>query len=75
MEIKINFPENNSHISNLAFIKALMIKKTIDDLKISFEEKEFLRREILEYLQKTWNKRDRRAKITQKQEILYEREN
>ena len=57
MEVKINFPENNNHISNLAYIKALMIKKTIEDLNISSEEKEKLRKEVLEHLRKTWNKR------------------
>ena len=57
MEVKINFSENNNHISNLAYIKALMIKKTIEDLNISSEEKEKLRKEVLEHLRKTWNKR------------------
>ena len=53
MEVKINFPESNNHISNLAYIKALMIKKTIEDLNISSEEKEKLRKEVLEHLRKT----------------------
>ena len=53
MEVKINFPENDNHISNLAYIKALMIKKTIEDLNISSEEKEKLRKEVLEHLSKT----------------------
>lgn len=53
MQIKINFPENDNHINNLAFIKALMIKKTIEDLNISLEEKERLRKEVLEHLRKT----------------------
>ena len=57
MEVKINFSENNNHISNLAYIKALMIKKVIEDLNISSEEKEKLRKEVLEHLRKTWNKR------------------
>lgn len=52
MEIKINFPENNNHISNLAFIKALMIKKSIEDLDIGSEEKEELRKEVLEHIKK-----------------------
>lgn len=58
MEIKINFPENNNHISNLAFIKALMIKKSIEDLDIGSEEKEELRKEVLEHIKKPWNKRE-----------------
>lgn len=53
MEIKINFPENNSYIENFAFIKAMMIKKTIEDLNISYEEKQRLRKEVLEYFKNT----------------------
>lgn len=53
MEIKLNFSKDDSHISNLAYIKALLIKCTIEQLNISFEEKEKLRQEILEYLKKT----------------------
>lgn len=53
MEIKLNFPDNNDYISNLAFIRALMIKKSIENLDISYEEKEQLRKDILEILKKT----------------------
>ena len=47
MEIKYNIPKDNGHINNLAFIKALFIRDTIDKLNISFEEKENLKNEIL----------------------------
>ena len=53
MEIKLNFPDNDNYISNLAFVRALMIKKSIENLDISYEEKEQLRRDILEILKKT----------------------
>lgn len=53
MQIQFNFPENNNYINNLAFIKALMIKKSIEDLDISYEEKEQIKKEILETLKKT----------------------
>lgn len=53
MRIQFNFPENNNYISNLAFIRALMIKKSIEDLNISYKEKEQLKNEILETLKKT----------------------
>lgn len=53
MEIKFNIPEDNSHISNLAFIRALLIRDTIEKLNITIEEKEELKEEILEYLKKT----------------------
>lgn len=54
MEIKINFPKDNSHISNLAYIKALLIKSTIENLNISYEGKVQLKNEVLEYLKNTW---------------------
>ena len=58
MEIKINFPENNNHITNLAYIKALLIKNIIEDFDISYNEKEEIKNEVLEYLRKTWNRKD-----------------
>lgn len=53
MEIKINIPENNSHINNFAYVKAFLINKTIEALDISYNEKEKVKKEILEYLKKT----------------------
>lgn len=53
MQIQLNFPESDNYISNLAFIKALMIKKSIEDLDISYKEKELFKKEILETLKKT----------------------
>lgn len=53
MQIQFNFSESNDYISNLAFIRALMIKKSIEDLNISYKEKEQLKNEILETLKKT----------------------
>lgn len=53
MQIQLNFPESDNYISNLAFIKALMIKKSIEDLDISYKEKELFKNEILETLKKT----------------------
>lgn len=50
MEIILNFPKDNQHIQNLAFIKALLIKGTIESLNISYEEKQQLRKEVLEHL-------------------------
>ena len=75
MEVKINFSENNNHISNLAYIRALMIKKTIEDLNFSSEEKEKLRKEVLEHLRKTWNKRKEELESHKKWEISNEKEN
>lgn len=53
MQITFNFSKDNVHINNLAFIKALMIKNVIENLNITYEEKEKLRKEILEYLKKS----------------------
>lgn len=52
MEIKLNFPENDNYISNLAFIKALLIKTIIENLDMNYEEKEKLKESILETLKK-----------------------
>lgn len=53
MQIKINFPKDDVHINNLAFVKALMIKNVIEKLNLTYDEKEKLRKEILEYLKKS----------------------
>lgn len=53
MKIKMNFPKDNSHISNLAFARALLIRDTIQNLNVSYEEKETLRKEVLEYLKRS----------------------
>lgn len=74
MEIKINFPKDNVHIDNLAFIKALLIKTTIERLDISYKEKENIRKEVMEYLKKTWKLNSRRVRITQKRGLLIMKE-
>lgn len=53
MQIKINFSKDDVHIKNLAFVKALMIKNIIENLNLTYDEKEKLRKEILEYLKKS----------------------
>lgn len=53
MEIKLNLPKNDDYISNLAFIKALLIKNTIEQLNISYEEKVSIKKEVLKNLNKT----------------------
>ena len=50
MNIKVNSPKDESHIYNLAFIKALLIKGTIDNLKIDIDEKINIRSNILDHL-------------------------
>lgn len=50
MQIKINTKNNENYIHNLVFIKALLIKDTIENLDISYEEKVEIKNEILEYL-------------------------
>ena len=53
MEIDYNFPKDNCHINNLAFIRALFIRDTIENLNVSVEEKNAIKKDILEYLKKT----------------------
>lgn len=53
MEINYNIPKDNSHLYNLAFIKAVFIRDTIDKLNIGINEKENLKKEILEHLKRT----------------------
>lgn len=53
MEIKLELPEGNNYINNLAFVRALMIKYTIESLDISYEEKEQLKKEVLKTLKGT----------------------
>lgn len=50
MEIKINYPENEDYIDNLAFIKSFFIKKTIENMDITYEEKKEIYNRILEFL-------------------------
>ncbi len=46
MQIKINIENNKEYIHNLAFIKALLIKESIEKLDISYEEKIQIKDEI-----------------------------
>ena len=50
MNVYYNFPSNNNHINNLAFIRAILIRDTINKLDISSYEKKELKTKILEYL-------------------------
>ena len=49
MDIKIN-ASNNEYIDNLAFIKALLIKHSIESLNIDYNQKQELRDQILKEL-------------------------
>lgn len=51
MQIKINIENNKEYIHNLAFVKALLIKESIEKLDINYEEKVQIKNEVLEYLQ------------------------
>lgn len=50
MQIKINTKNNENYIHNLAFIKALLIKESIESLDINYKEKVQIKNEILECL-------------------------
>ena len=49
MQIILNY-ENDAYIYNLAFVKALLIEKSIEQLKLNYSEKQELKRQVLEYL-------------------------
>jgi hypothetical protein len=48
--LTVNLPENNAHIGNIAYVRALFIKSTIESLKIETKEKEKIFNKMLEYL-------------------------
>ena len=50
MNIKLNYQNSDAYIYNLAFIKALLIKSSIDNMSISSEEKNEVLQSILQYL-------------------------
>lgn len=49
MELKIRSSENSAY--NLAFVKALLIKYYIEDLKVEYPLKEKIRKETVKKLQ------------------------
>ena len=49
MEIKIQSSENS--VYNLAFVKALLIKYYIEDLKVEYPLKEQIRKEVVKRLE------------------------
>lgn len=75
MEIKINLPKDNIHIKNLAFVRALLIRDAIEGLNVSYQEKEKLKNEILEYLRKTWKILYTELKSHTKKGVWHEKEN
>lgn len=50
MNIKLNNQESEAYIHNLAFIKAFLIKSSIENLSISVKEKNAILHSILKYL-------------------------
>ena len=53
MNIVIN-KNGDKHIQNLAFMKAILIQEYIEHIDTNLEEKEAIKKEVLEFLQKTW---------------------
>jgi len=53
MDININLSYGKESINNLAFIKAVFIKHSIENLNITYTQKEALRNKILKELQKS----------------------
>lgn len=55
MNFLFNFSESDAYIDNIAYIKALFIKDTIECLNIPLIEKERLKKEVLDYLKSSKN--------------------
>lgn len=52
MKIILKLPEDNkNYINNLAFIKALMIKHTIETMNISYEKKIEIKEKVQKHLE------------------------
>lgn len=51
MEVIINRNGEN-YIQNLAFIKAILIQEYIEYMNINLEEKEIVKKEVMDFLQK-----------------------
>lgn len=51
MELEIKNRKEENAMQNIAFIKAFLIKKTIDNLEVSYQEKEEIKKKIIEYLE------------------------
>lgn len=52
MNIVIN-KNGENYIQNLAFIKAIFIHQYIENMNISMEQKEKVKKDVLDFLQKT----------------------
>lgn len=53
MNLEINFSEDENCKQNVAFVKALLIKFAIEILDVSYEQKEELKRKVLNELENT----------------------
>lgn len=52
MDINVDISFGNNSIHNLAFIRALLIKHSIETLNISYNQKEELKKQILKELKR-----------------------
>lgn len=59
MDINIEFSYGKESMSNLAFIKALLINHSIENLNISYSKKEQLRKQILKELERREEERQK----------------
>ena len=50
MSYIINIPKNNAHVYNIAYIRALMIRNTIEKLDVGIKEKGEILKEVLKHL-------------------------
>lgn len=52
MDINVDISYGDESINNIAFIKALLIKLSIENLDINYDQKQYIKKEILKELEK-----------------------
>lgn len=52
MDININLSYGDESLNNIAFIKALLMKQSIENLNINYEQKQYIKKEVLKKLER-----------------------
>lgn len=52
MDINVNFSYGDETINNIAFIKALLIKQSIENLNTNYAQKQYIKKEVLKELER-----------------------
>lgn len=73
MDINVNFSYGDESLNNIAFIKALLIKQTIQNLNMNYEQKQCIKKEVLKELKNETN--SVRLRNRKNKGVLNEKEN